>query len=275
MEADALEDLEIELLITGVQRAYGHDFRNYAQASLKRRLQQWLSQSGFSSFSQAQASILRERPVFDSLLQGITVNVTEMFRDPEFFAALRDKVVPYLKTYPFVKIWHAGCATGEEAYSMAIVLTESGMAGRYRMVATDINETVLQRAKEGIFPLKAMQDYTRNYQKSGGQAAFSDYYTARYEHAIFNSDLKDNIVFSPHNLVLDSEVGEMNLILCRNVMIYFKPVLKERCIALFDSCLLSGGFLCLGTKETLDGKLLSPRYEDVAPRLSIYRKRYA
>ncbi len=275
MDNDALEDLEIQLLMQGVRQVYGHDFLNYAEASLKRRLKQWLSQSEYTSFSQAQASVLRDHQVFDALLRGITVNVTEMFRDPAFFLAIRDKVVPFLKTYPFVKIWHAGCATGEEAYSMAIVLREAGLAGRYRMYATDINEAVLEKAKQGVFALKSMRDYTRNYQKSGGLAAFSDYYTARYDHAIFNTDLKADIIFSPHNLVLDGEFGEMHLILCRNVMIYFQPVLKERCMALFDRSLVPGGFLCLGTKESLDGKLLAQKYENLAHRLSIYKKRYA
>jgi chemotaxis protein methyltransferase CheR len=274
MDQDALEDLEIQLLLQGVSQVYGYDFLNYAPASLKRRLHQWLTTSSYTSFSQAQASVLRDRHVFDSLLRGITVNVTEMFRDPHFFQAIRDKVVPFLQTYPSVKIWHAGCATGEEAFSMAIVLKEAGLAGRYRMYATDINEAVLEKAKEGIFPLQSLQDYTRNYQKSGGLAAFSDYYTARYDNAIFNADLKDDIVFSPHNLVADGAFGEMNLILCRNVMIYFKPVLKERCMALFDRSLAPGGFLCLGTKETMDGKLLAPRYEALAPHLSVYKKRY-
>ncbi len=274
MDSDAIEDLEVQLLLQGVRHVYGHDFLDYAQASLRRRLRQWLVQSDYSTFSQAQASVLRDRQVFDALLRGITVNVTEMFRDPGFFLALRDKVVPFLKTYPFVKIWHAGCATGEEAYSMAIVLTEAGMAGRYRMYATDINEAVLEKAKEGIFALKSMRDYTRNYQRGGGLAAFSDYYTARYDHAIFNTDLKNDIVFSPHNLVVDGEFGEMHLILCRNVMIYFKPVLKERCMGLFDRSLVPGGFLCLGTKESLDATLLAEKYENLVPRLSIYKKRY-
>lgn len=275
MDADALEDLEIRLLMQGVRQAYGYDFLDYAEASLKRRLRQWLAAAGHASFSHAQASVLHDRQAFDSLLRGIAVNVTEMFRDPHFFQAIRDTVVPFLKTYPFVKIWHAGCATGEEAYSLAIVLKEAGLAGRYRLYATDINEAALQKAKDGIFPLKAMRDYTRNYQKSGGLAAFSDYYTARYDHAIFNTDLKADIIFSPHNLVLDGEFGEMHLILCRNVMIYFQPVLKERCMALFDRSLVPGGFLCLGTKESLDGKLLAQKYENLAHRLSIYKKRYA
>jgi len=274
MDAVALEDVEIRLLLEGVQRIYGYDFRDYAEASIKRRLSHWLAESAFETFSQAQSGLLRDPALFASLLQGITVNVTEMFRDPVFFKAVREQLVPFLKTYPFVKIWHAGCATGEEAYSMAIVLNEEGMAGRYRMYATDIDEAVLQRAQEGVLPMAEMQAYTRNYQRSGGRASFADYYTARYDRAILSAALKTGIVFAPHNLASDAEFGEMNVVLCRNVMIYFKPALKERCLRLFDSCLLPGGFLCLGMKETLDRHEARGAYEELAPTLRIYRKRY-
>jgi chemotaxis protein methyltransferase CheR len=213
--------------------------------------------------------------LFESLLQGITVNVTEMFRDPAFFIALREKVIPCLKTYPFVKIWHAGCATGEEVYSMAILLHEAGMQGHYRLYATDINEHVLEQAREGVFPLRLMRNFTQNYQKSGGIASFGDYYSAAYDRATFLSSVKKDIVFSQHNLANDGHLGEMHLILCRNVMIYFKPALKDRCISMFDSCLLTRGFLCLGTKEKLDARQVSREYENFVPRLSIYRKPYA
>jgi chemotaxis protein methyltransferase CheR len=183
-------------------------------------------------------------------------------------------VVPFLKTYPFVKIWHAGCATGEEAYSMAILLNEEGMSGHYRMYATDINEAVLQRAAEGIVGLADMQRFTRNYQKSGGIGSFADYYTARYDRAVLSGTLKKGIVFAPHNLAADAEFGEMHVVLCRNTMIYFKPALKERCLRLFDSSLLSGGFLCVGLKETLEGKSVGSRYQELVPGLRIFRKRY-
>ena len=274
MKSGELENVEIRLLLEGVHQIYGYDFRDYADASIKRRLTHWLAETEFDTFSQAQSLLLRDRSVFESLLRGITVNVTEMFRDPAFFRAIREQVVPFLKTYPFVKIWHAGCATGEEAYSMAILLNEEGMAGRYRMYATDINETVLQKAGEGVMPITEMQRFTRNYQKAGGTASFADYYTARYDRAMLSSALKKDIVFAPHNLAVDGEFGEMNLVLCRNVMIYFKPALKERCLSLFDSSLLPGGFLCLGLKETLEKKKMGERYEELAPTLRIYRKRY-
>lgn len=274
MKHGEVEDVEIRLLLEGVQQIYGYDFRDYAAASIKRRLTHWLAESEFDTFSQAQSRLLREREIFESLLRGITVNVTEMFRDPAFFRAMREQVVPFLKTYPFVKIWHAGCATGEEAYSMAILLNEEGMAGRYRIYATDINETVLQKASEGVMPITEMQRFTRNYQKSGGSASFADYYTARYDRAILSAALKKHIVFAPHNLAVDGEFGEMNMVLCRNVMIYFKPALKERCLSLFDSSLLPGGFLCLGLKETLEKRKAGEHYVELAPPLRIYRKRY-
>lgn len=275
MTADELIDLEIKLLMEGVYQVYGYDFREYSEASLRRRLNLWLSGSGFATLSMAQSHLLRDRGVFDSLLRGITVNVSEMFRDPSFFKALREQVVPYLKTYPFVKIWHAGCSTGEEAYSMAILLLEEGLEGRFRIYATDINEEVIRKAQEGIYPLQELQRFTRNYQHAGGAASFSDYYTARYDHAILNPSLRDSIVFAAHNLAVDADFGEMNLILCRNVMIYFKLPLKERVLGLFDSSLVPGGFLCLGTKERLDQREISGRYEELTPRLQIYRKRYA
>jgi chemotaxis protein methyltransferase CheR len=275
MTEDETIDLEIRLLLEGIFQVYGYDFREYCEASLRRRLTQWLSGSGFATLSLAQSHLLRDRTLFETLLQGITVNVSEMFRDPAFFKLLREQVIPHLKTYPFVKIWHAGCASGEEVYSMAILLSEEGLNGRFRIYATDINEAVLRKAQDGIYPLQDMQRFTRNYQRSGGLRSFSDYYTARYDHAILSPSLRDHIVFAAHNLAVDSDFGEMNLILCRNVMIYFKQSLKERVLELFDSSLAAGGFLCLGTKESLDRREISNRYESIIPRMQIYRKRYA
>ncbi len=272
--ADRVQDVEVSLLLEGVHQVYGYDFRDYADASIRRRLAHWLAESPFETLSQAQSQLLRDPQLFVSLLRGITVNVTEMFRDPPFFKTLRDQVVPFLKTYPFVKIWHAGCATGEEAYSLAIVLNEEGMAGRYRMYATDIDEAVIATAAEGVLRLSEMQKYTRNYQKSGGRASFADYYTARYDRAILAAELKSAVVFAPHNLTADAEFGEMHLVLCRNVMIYFKPALKERCLALFDASLAGGGFLCLGMKESLERRALATGYEELVPNMRIYRKRY-
>jgi len=275
MNSSTLIDLEIKLLLEGVYQVYGYDFRDYSEASLRRRLLHWLSDSGFETLSQAQSVLLRNRALFDTLLRGITVNVSEMFRDATFFKAIREQVVPHLKTYPFVKIWHAGCSTGEEAYSMAILLLEEGMQGRFRIYATDINDAVIRSAQEGIYPLKVLQNFTRNYQRSGGTGSFSDYYTARYDYAILSPSLRENIVFAAHNLTADAAFGEMNLILCRNVMIYFKPLLKEQVLELFDSSLVPGGFLCVGSKESLDNRKISSRYEEIMTRTQIYRKRYA
>lgn len=275
MSPNELFDVEIKLLMDGIFQVYGYDFREYSEASLRRRLSQWLSGSGFATLSLAQSQLLRDRVLFDTLLQGITVNVSEMFRDPAFFKSIREHVVEYLKTYPFVKIWHAGCATGEEAYSMAILLLEEGLAGRFRIYATDINEEVIRKGQEGIYPLQEMQRFTRNYQQAGGTRSFSDYYTARYDHAILSPSLRENIVFAAHNLAVDADFGEMNMILCRNVMIYFKLPLKERVLGLFDVSLAQGGFLCLGAKESLDHRQIAGRYEAVTPRMQIYRKRYA
>lgn len=269
-----LQDSEVGKLLERVATVYGYDFREYAEASIRRRIAQWLAESEFASFAEAKAQVLCDPAVFERLLRGITVNVTEMFRDPLVFQAIREQVVPYLKTYPFVKIWHAGCASGEEAYSMAIMLAEEGLAGRFRIYATDINQGVLRKAQEGIFPLKDMKLFTQNYQKSGGKSSFSDYYTARYDHAMLMPSLKEHIVFASHNLAADNDFGEMQMVFCRNVLIYFKQPLKERALGLFDSCLASGGFLCLGTKEALDGREIAPHYAEIAPRSRIYRKRY-
>jgi chemotaxis protein methyltransferase CheR len=274
-DAAAIEEIEIGLLLQAVRETCGHDFLGYAPASLKRRLRLWLAESGCATFSQAQGAILRDPDLCLSLVQGVTVNVTDMFRDPAFFLALRERVIPFLRTQSCIRIWQAGCATGEEVYSMAILLHEAGLHGRYRIYATDLNEAVLARAKEGIFPLRAMRGFTRNYQQSGGQASFADYYTARYERAIVMAALKENLIFARHNLATDGGMGEMHLILCRNVMIYFKHTLKERCTSLFDGCLLPGGYLCLGSKERLDRGRMMGSYDEVTPRMRIYRKRDA
>jgi chemotaxis protein methyltransferase CheR len=275
ISSSELHDIDIAPLLERVAEVYGYDFRDYAEASVRRRIIQWLSESQFTSLAQAQLQVLQDPAVFEVFLRGLTVNVSEMFRDPFVFSALRDQVVQHLKTYPFVKIWHAGCASGEEAYSMAILLEEEGLAGRYRIYATDINQGVLQKAQEGIFSLEQMKIFTRNYQRSGGKHSFSDYYTARYDHAMLMPSLKEHIVFASHNLAFDGDFGEMQMVFCRNVLIYFKQPLKNRALNLFSSILADGGFLCLGTKETLKGRAIQPHFAEVAPGTRIYRKRYA
>lgn len=274
MNNSELFDLEMKLLMEGIFQVYGYDFRDYAEASLRRRLTQWLSGSGFATLSLAQSQLLREPVLFEMLLRGITVNVSEMFRDPSFFKEVRETVVPYLKTYPFVKIWHAGCASGEEAYSMAILLQEEGLKGRFRIYATDIDAEVIRKAQEGIYPMQELQRFTKNYQQAGGKASFADYYTARYDRAILSPTLRENLVFATHNLAVDADFGEMNLILCRNVMIYFNPSLKNKVLGLFHNSLAPGGFLCLGSKESLEHRQLAARYDEVRPRTQIYRKKY-
>jgi len=274
MKPTELIDLEIKLLMEGIFQIYGYDFRDYAEASLRRRMIQWLTGSGFATLSIAQSQLLRDAALFETLLRGITVNVSEMFRDPSFFRVLREQVVPYLKTYPFVKIWHAGCASGEEAYSMAILLLEEGLKGRFRIYATDIDGEVIRKAQEGIYPLQELQRFTRNYQQAGGTGSFSDYYTARYDRAILSPALRDNLVFATHNLAVDADFGEMNLILCRNVMIYFNPALKNRVLGLFHNSLATGGFLCLGSKESLEHRQIATLYDEIQPRTQIYRKKY-
>ena len=274
MSEQEIQAIEIRLLLEGVFRVYGYDFREYTDASITRRLKHWLSASGFASFSSAQAALLRDPELFHGLLTGITVNVTEMFRDPAFFRALRQQVVPHLRTYPFVKAWVAGCATGEEAYSLAILLEEEGLEDRFRIYATDIDPVVLRSAEKGIYPLRDLQRFTGNYQLGGGKAAFCDYYSAAYDHALMGASLKKRIVFASHNLVGDSEFGDMNLVLCRNVMIYFKAPLQERVLGLFHACLVPGGFLCLGVKESLSGHAVAAHFQEAGERSRIYRKNY-
>jgi chemotaxis protein methyltransferase CheR len=269
-----LEEIEIRLLLEGVFQVYGCDFRDYAEASLRRRLASWLQSSGLQTFSEAQARILRDRELFTHLVEGITVTVSEMFRDPLVFKTIREQVVPHLKTYPFLKIWVAGCATGEEAYSLAILLSEEGLGGSYRIYATDINEKALQEAQAGIYPLDKMRQFTKNYQKAGGKKTFADYYTARYDNVILAQKLRKSIVFASHNVAVDAGIGEMQMILCRNLLIYFKPALKERVLNLFDSSLCSGGFFGLGLKETLENRGIAPRYQEVSPGTRLYRKQY-
>lgn len=274
MNQQQITALEIDLLVSAIRQAHGYDFSEYAQASLTRRLDAWLARSGFDSYGAAMSAVLRDAALCRHLVEEVTVNVSDMFRDPIFFRTLRTEVVPYLRTYPHAKIWVAGCAGGEEVLSLAIILREEGVADTCRIYATDLNQAVLERARQGMFDLREMQRYTRNYQQSGGSAAFSDYYVARYGRALFDADLLRNVVFAAHNLATDADFSEMQLILCRNVMIYFKPSLKERLLALFDGCLTPGGFLCLGAKESLELRGIAPHYREVAPQTRIYRKEY-
>ncbi len=268
-----LERLEIELLLEGIYRHCGHDFRSYAFSSLRRRLKKRLEAEDVPTFSALQARVLHDADAMDRLLRDLSVNVTGMFRDPTFFLALRQRVVPILRTYPFVRIWHAGCATGEEVYALAILLEEEGLYERSRIYATDINAEVLERARQGIFPLSRMREYTSNYLQAGGTRSFSEYYTAHYDAALFDGRLRRNVLFAQHNLATDTSFSEFNLILCRNVLIYFARTLKDRVFKLFGDSLSSLGILCLGRRESLRFTSVEVEYEEFDPKERIYRRR--
>ena len=267
-----LERLEIELLLEGVFPHYGFDFRSYAFASIRRRLWKRVEGEGLSSISELQARILHDTDAMERLLLDLSVNVTAMFRDPTFYKEFRERVIPLLRTYPFIRIWHAGCSTGEEVFSMAILLEEEGLYDRARLYATDINDVVLQRARQGIFPLDRMQEYTENYMRAGGTRSFSEYYTAKYDGALFTPSLTRNIVFSQHNLVTDRSFSEFHVIFCRNVLIYFDKALQNRVHSLFYDSLVTYGILALGSKESLKFSQYEPCYEKVSSAEKIYRK---
>ena len=268
-----VEDIEIRLLLEAIYQLYGYDFRSYSPASMRRRIMHRLTMSGFSTVLEMTDRVLRDRQFFVTLLNDLTVNVTEMFRDPEFYKAFREEVVPVLKTFPFIKIWHAGCSTGEEIYSMAILLEEEGLYERAMLYATDIYKNVLAAAKKGIYPIHAFKQYTDNYRRAGGRQSLSDYATARYDSVIMEQRLKRNIVFADHDLATDQVFGEMHVILCRNVLIYFDRPLQQRVFKLFGESLDMGGFLCLGTKESLRFSGNEESFDVVNRSLRIFRKR--
>ena len=265
-------DIELRLLIEAIYLKYSYDFRDYAGASIKRRVNHALRQLDCKTISALQERILHEPATFMQLLQYLTIPVSEMFRDPEHFLAIRQEVVPILKTYPSLKIWIAGCSTGEEVYSMAILLREEGLLDRTIIYATDINPRSLEKAKQGIFSLENIRAYTHNYQKSGGQRSFADYYTAAYDYAIFDKSLRENVTFADHSLATDSVFSETNLISCRNVLIYFNKSLQNRAFGLFHDSLCHRGFLMLGSKETLDFSDYSKQFTPVLKQERIYRK---
>jgi chemotaxis protein methyltransferase CheR len=271
-EPQGLEDIEIALLLEGLYRFYGFDFREYSQASLKRRILERMRAEGISTVSGFQERVLHDAACMERLLLGLSVHVTSMFRDPGFYLTFRKKVVPILKTYPTVRIWHAGCSTGEEVYSMAILLQEEGLYRKCLIYATDISHEVLRQAKEGIFPLAAMQEYTTNYVKAGGKHEFSDYYTAHYDNVIFHPSLKANVVFAEHNLATDGSFNEFHVILCRNVMIYFNKALQERVHNLIYESLTTLGVFGMGNKESLKFTPREQFYEKLDSRDKLYRK---
>ena len=268
----ARERLEIELLLEGIFRQYGYDFRSYAYPSIRRRLWKHVGGVGLRTISALQERVLHDPGAMDRLLLDLSVNVTAMYRDPGFFQAFRTEVVPRLRTYPFIRVWHAGCSTGEEVVSMAILLQEEGLYERARIYATDINEAVLQRARTGIFPLERMQEYTENYIRAGGTRSFSEYYVAKYDGALFSPSLFANVVFSQHNLATDRSFAEFNVIVCRNVLIYFDRTLQARVHELFHESLAAFGVLGLGSKESLRLSPFEERYEPIGGAARLYRK---
>jgi chemotaxis protein methyltransferase CheR len=267
-----LETLELQLLLEGVFRQYGYDFREYAVASLRRRVWRRVLAEGEQTITGLLGRLLHDPDVMERLLLDLSINVTSMFRDPTFYAAFREQVVPLLRTYPFTRIWVAGCSTGEEVYSLAIMLTEEGLYGRTRIYATDINEAVLTRAREGVFALDRMQEYTENYIRAGGKRSFSDYYLAKYEGALFERTLTENVVWAPHNLVQDRSFNTFNVILCRNVMIYFDRPLQNRVHQLFHDSLERFGVLALGHKESIRFTGFEDLYEELDAQEKLYRR---
>ena len=268
-----IEDIEIDLLLEAIYQKYGHDFRHYARASINRRVKAFLSESGCKTVSEMIPRLIHERSFFEKMIGYFSITVTEMFRDPHVYNCIRKQVVPILKTYPFIRAWNAGCATGEEAYSLAIILKEEGMYKRTTIFATDFNDEALEKSKQGIYSIENIKGFTSNYQKTGGSQSFSNYYHARYESAAVEPSLKKNITFANHNLAIDGVFSEMHLILCRNVMIYFDKKLQDRVLRLFSESLVPGGFLCLGTKENLSFSDVADQFRPIDEKSWIYQKK--
>ncbi len=248
---DDIENIEIKLLLEGVYLHYGFDFRHYAPASIKRRIWHCVREEKLNSISALQERLLYNSACMERFLLILSINVTALFRDVGFYRVFREKIVPRLRTYPFIRIWHAGCSSGEEVYSLAILLQEEGLYDRVRLYATDMNEVILARARDGIYPLEKMMAYEKNYRSAGGKKALTDYYTAQYGRAIFHGNLKKNIVWSQHNLVTDGSFNEFHVILCRNVLIYFDQSLQERVHKLLYNSLITFGMLGLGQMESI------------------------
>jgi len=268
----APEEIELELLLEAIWQHYHYDFRGYARGSLHRRLARAQSRFGCASLSQLQHLVLRQPSVFAELMGALTIQVSEMFRDPAYFRALRENVVPHLRTYPSLKVWVAGCANGEEFYSLAILFREEGLEERTIFYCTDISPAALEKAEAGIYELVRIQHFTENHRKSGGRSSLSDYYTAAYGAAVFDKSLRARAVFAEHNLVSDHVFAEAHLVSSRNVLIYFDRELQDRALGLFGASLVRRGFLGLGSKETLRFSTHSDCFEDFDPAEKIYRR---
>ncbi len=272
VDNNTLETIEIQLLLEGIYLHYGFDFRDYVLASLRRRIWNIVRAEGLETISALQDRVLHDSEAMDRFILNLSVNVTAMFRDPSFYLTFRTRVVPILRTYPFIRIWHAGCSTGEEVYSMAILLHEEGLYNRCRIYATDMNEAVLNNARKAIFPLNRMQEYTGNYMRAGGLRSFSEYYTAAYDAAIFAPFLGEQVIFSQHNLAMDGSFNEFHVILCRNVLIYFNEQLQRRVHELFFSSLVPLGILGLGQQETIHFNPHEDNYEELVRGEKLYRR---
>jgi chemotaxis protein methyltransferase CheR len=266
------EALEVELLLAGLARRFGYDFRGYSRASLMRRIRHAVQREGVPTVSALQDRVLHDPNAMARFVERIAVHTTSMFRDADVYQALRRDIIPLLRTYPFIRVWHAGCSSGEEVYSLAIVLQEEGLYDRCRLYATDFSDSVIERARRGIFTLPAIRDHTIAYQKAGGRGDFSDYYETDGHHAVIRQPLRRNVIFSQHNLVCDGAFNEFHLILCRNVMIYFDPSLRERVHGLLYGSLSKFGILSLGKKESLHFTPFEDRFEELGEDLKIYRR---
>jgi len=267
-----IKDDEVELLINDLLERYGYDFNDYSRASLKRRINRLYLLDKFPSFAEFRYKIKSDEQYLQRVVEELTVNVTEMFRDPSFYKTLREEVLPVLATHPFIRVWHAGASTGEEVYSMAIMLFEANLLHKSLLYCTDINPSVLEKAKHGFFPMDQMKQYSENYIQSGGQRDFSSYYTAKYDRARFNESLGEKMIFATHNLVSDRSFNEFQLIMCRNVLIYFDKLLQEKVFKLFNSSLELFGFVALGSKETLRYSSVAKNYKIVNANEKIWRK---
>lgn len=267
-----LNEEDLDVLIAEVAERYGYDFNNYARASLRRRVNRLLIIDRFPSFAELLYKIKNDASYLPHLVQELTVNVTEMFRDPATFKTLREQVLPILATHPFIRIWHAGCSSGEEVYSMAILLQEANLLHKSLLYATDLNPAVIENIRKGIFPLNLMKEYSENYIEAGGRNDFSNYYTAKYNWAKFDESLKAKMIVATHNLVSDRSFNEFQLILCRNVLIYFDKVLQDKVLGLFDDSLDQLGFLVLGSKENLRFSPIAKKYTQLTNREKIWRK---
>jgi chemotaxis protein methyltransferase CheR len=268
-----LTELEMDLFLEALYRRYRHDFRRYARPTLRRRLSQALEHFGCASLSLLQHELLRDPAKAGEILGYLTVQVSDLFRDPNYYLALRQRVVPLLATYPSLKIWIAGCGTGEEVYSVAILLDEEGLLRRTTIYATDVSEVALRGAELGVYALERARQFSENYQRAGGKRSLSDYYTSAYDGIVFERRLRDNVVFSDHSLATDNVFAEVQLVSCRNVLIYFDAELKSRAVALFRESLVRKGFLVLGARENLRGTSSAGDFTELDRANRIYERK--